>query len=103
MSALTTIRKPGTDQALAEILSLLQSHRFEGADAVSILYELHGSLVDTDYMQFGSVSLEDVADTVSREVRDFGQDCSHRVRRPMPDWFPSLNLNNLTIRGVPNV
>lgn len=100
MSALTTIRKPGTDQALAEILSLLQSHRFEGADAVAVLYELHASIVDSDYMGFGSVSLEDVADRMGREVRAFGQDCSHRVRRPLPVWFPSLNLNNLNIRGV---
>ena len=85
MSALTPTRKPGTDATIAHIVALLDAYRFDGADIATVLYAAHGAMCDSPYMDFGSVNLEDVADTMSQEIRSHESEVEAPSCGPMPD------------------
>jgi hypothetical protein len=101
MSALTIVRRPGTNQALDLILTVLKSHRFEGSDAVKVLYELHESLESSLYLAIGSVDLECVADEMHREIKNFESEAPGDSLRDLASCWPlPAELDALTIRRV---
>ena len=93
MSALTPIRKPLTDAVRIQIIALLDAHRVDnGAAMADLLYAAHGAMCDSEYMNYGSVNLEDVADTMNKEIR------SHESEVETPSCWPMPDMSFLNIR-----
>ena len=94
MCALTVIRKPGTDAAVAAIVLLLDSHRFDGADIAAVLYAAHEAMCDSEYQRYGSADIEGLADTITREIKAHATECGEQ-----PSYWPALDLAFLNIRS----